>query len=68
MKQGKRLDSQIVRAKDNLKMIHSGPSYRQVLLTNPPNKALRQSRHWFWDLTLRRELNEEIIAIKSNWV
>ena len=37
-------DSQIVRAKENLKLSHSGSSYRHAL-DNPPIKALRQSRH-----------------------
>ena len=38
-------DSQIVRAKENLKYSHSGPCYRQASGTNPRIKALRQSRH-----------------------
>ena len=38
-------DLQIVRAKENLKLRHGGPSYSQALGTNPPIKALRQSRH-----------------------
>ena len=37
-------DSQIVRAKENLKLSHGGSSY-QPSGTNPPIKALRQSRH-----------------------
>ena len=37
-------DSQIVRAKENLKLSHGGPSYSQASGTNPPIKALRQSR------------------------
>ena len=38
-------DSQIVRAKENLKLSHGGSSYRQASDTNPSIKALRQSRH-----------------------
>ena len=38
-------DSQIVRAKENLKLSHGGPSYSQASGTNPPIKALRQRRH-----------------------
>ena len=38
-------DSQIVRAKENLKLSHGGSSYRYASGTNPPIKALRQSRH-----------------------
>ena len=38
-------DSQIVRAKENLKLSHSGSGYRLASGTNPPIKALRQSRH-----------------------
>ena len=32
-------DSQIVRAKENLKLSHGGPSYSQALGTNPSIKA-----------------------------
>ena len=52
-------DSQIVRAKENLKLNHGGPSYSQISGTNPPIKALHQWRHWVWGLTYRR-------AIKCN--
>ena len=45
MKQKGAYDSQIVRAKENLKLGHGGPSYRLAAGTNPPIKALRQSRH-----------------------
>ena len=38
-------DSQIVRAKENLKLSHGCPSYRQASGTNQPIKALRQSLH-----------------------
>ena len=37
-------DSQMVRAKENLKLSHGGPSYRQASDTNQPIKALCQSR------------------------
>ena len=39
-------NSQIVRAKENLKLSDRGPSHSQASGTNPPIKALRQSRHW----------------------
>ena len=38
-------DSQIVRAKENLKLSHVGASYSQESGTNPPIKTLRQSHH-----------------------
>ena len=38
-------DSQIVRAKENLKLSHGGSSYRLASGTNKRIKALRQSRH-----------------------
>ena len=38
-------DSQIVRAKENLKLSHGGPSQRQVSATNQPIKASRQDHH-----------------------
>ena len=38
-------DSQIVRAKESLKLSHGGSSYRCALGTNLPIKALHQSRH-----------------------
>ena len=38
-------DSQIVRAKENLKLSHGESSYRYASGTNPSIKALRQSRH-----------------------
>ena len=38
-------DSQIVRAKENLKLSHGGSSYRKASDTNPSIKALCQSRH-----------------------
>ena len=38
-------DSQIVRAKENLKLSHDGPSYSQASGTNPPIKTLRQIRY-----------------------
>ena len=38
-------DSQIVRAKEELKLSHSTPSQRQASGTNQRIKALRQCRH-----------------------
>ena len=38
-------DSQIVRAKENLKLSYGGPSQRQASGTNQRIKALRQSHH-----------------------
>ena len=38
-------DSQIVRAKEELKLSHSTPSQRQASGTNQQIKALRQYRH-----------------------
>ena len=43
----------LIRAKENLKLSGGGPIYSQALGTNPPIKALRQSRHWVWGLTHR---------------
>ena len=61
-------DSQIVRAKENLKLSHGWPSYSQASGTNPPIKALRQSRHWVWSLTHRRAIEEETRAKSCDWV
>ena len=44
-------DSQIVIAKENLKLNRGGLSYSQALGTNLPIKALRQSRHYTVKLT-----------------
>ena len=38
-------DSQIVRAKENIKLSYGGPGYRQASGTNQRIKALRQSRY-----------------------
>ena len=38
-------DSQIVRAKENLKLSYGRSSQRQALGTNQRNKALRQGRY-----------------------
>ena len=38
-------DSQIVRAKENLKLSYGGPRQRQASGTNQRIKALRQGRH-----------------------
>ena len=61
-------DSQIVRAKEIFKLSHGGSSYRYALGTNPPIKALRQSRHRVWGLTHRRAIKEETIAINCDRV
>ena len=61
-------NSQIVRAKENFKLSHGGPSYRQASGTNPPIKALRQSCHWVWSLTQHRAIKEETIALNHEWV
>ena len=61
-------DSQIVRANENLRLSHGGPNYSQASGTNPPVKALRQSRHWVWGLTQRRPIKEETIAINRDWI
>ena len=55
-------DSQIIRAKENLKLSHGGSSYRKASGTNPPLKALRQSSHRVWGLTHRRAIKEKTIA------
>ena len=66
MKQKRTHDSQIVRAKENLKLSHGGPSYSQSPGTNPLIKALRQSQ--VWGLTHRRAIKEETIAINRDSV
>ena len=57
-------DSQIVRAKENLKLSHGGSSYGYASGLNSTIKALRQSRHRVCGLTHRRAIKEETIAIK----
>ena len=47
-------DSQIVRAKGNLKLSHGGSSYIFASGNNPSIKALRQSRHRVCGLIHRR--------------
>ena len=61
-------NSQIVRAKENLKLSHGGSSYRQASDINPPIKALRQSRQRLWNLTHHRAIKEATIAINRDWV
>ena len=46
MKQKRAHESQIVRAKRNLKLIYGWPSQGQESGTNQQTKALRQGRHW----------------------
>ena len=54
--------SQIVSAKENLKLSYDGPSQRQGLGTNQQIKTLRQSCHWVWGLTHHRAIKEDTIA------
>ena len=61
-------ESQIVRANENLKLSHGGPSYCQASDTNPQIKILCQSRHLVWGLTHRRAIKEETIAINRDWI
>ena len=63
VKQRKGLMTQIVRAKEELKLSHSTPSQRQASGTNQRIKALRQCRHWVWGLTHHHAVKEETIAI-----
>ena len=68
-KQKKRAhDSQIVRDKENIKLSHGGPSYRSAPGTNPPIKALCQSRHTVWGQTHRHAIKDETIAMNRDWV
>ena len=60
--------SQMVRAKEILKLSHGGPSYRKASGTNPRIKALRQSRHGVRGLTHHRAIKEETIAVNRDWV
>ena len=60
--------SQIVRAKESLKLSYSVSSYSQASGSNPPIKDLRQSRHWVWGLTNHRAIEEETIAIDLDCV
>ena len=53
-------DSQIVRAKENLKLSHGWPSQRQASGTNQQMKALRPGHH--------RVLKVETITINYDWV
>ena len=61
-------DSQIVRAKENLKLSYGGPSQRQTLGTNQWIKALRQGIILSEALTHRRAIKVETIAINRDWV
>ena len=44
-------DSQIVQAKENLKLSHGGLMQRLVSGTNQPIEALHEGRQWVWGLT-----------------
>ena len=59
-------DSQIVRAKENLKFGYGGSSQRQASHTNKRIKALCQGHHS--GLTHPRAIKKEIIAINRDWV
>ena len=59
-------NSQIVRAKENLKLSYGGPTQRQVPGTNQQIKALRQFHHLVSGLTHRRAIKEKTIAIKGD--
>ena len=61
-------DSQIVIAKETLKLGYGGISYGRASGTNPPIKSLRQSRHWVWGLAHRRAIKGETMAINRDWV
>ena len=45
-------NSQIVPAKENLKLSHDGPSQRHASGTKhkQPNKTLSQGHHWVWGM------------------
>ena len=58
-------DSQIVRAKENLKLSYGGPSQGQTPGTNHRIKALRQGHHWVWGLTHHRAIKEETIEVRE---
>ena len=62
------LDSQIDRAKENLKLSYDESSQRQASGINQRIKALRQGHHWIWGLTNGRAIKEETIAINCDWV
>ena len=55
-------DSQVVRANENLKLNHGGPSQRPASGTNPPMKNLGQALHWVWHLSHRHAIQDESIA------
>ena len=55
-------DSQKVRAKQTLKVSHSGPSFSQASGTNPLKLYVRSI------MTHRRANQEETIAINCDWV
>ena len=58
-------DPPIVRAKESLKLSHSGPCQRQ---TDPRMKPLRQGSHCVCDLTRRRLFKVGTIALNRDWV
>ena len=62
------LDSQIGRAKENIKLNYGGPSQRQASGINQQIKALPQGIHKVWGLTNRRAIKDENITINPDWV
>ena len=54
-------DSQVVRAKKNLKLSYGWPSQRKTSGLNKRIKALCQGRQWVWGLTHLRAIKEENI-------
>ena len=56
-------DSQIFKAKENLKLSHGGHSQKQASDTNPLMKGLSQGRHRVCGLTLRRTIKAIYIYI-----
>ena len=66
-RKGLMTQSQIVRAKENLKLSHCGSSYRLASDTYPLIKALRQSSHRVLGPTHRRAIKEEAKAMNRDW-
>ena len=58
-KQRKWLTTYIVRAKENLKLSHGGPSHSQASGTNPQIKALCQDR---WIIQMKSRLVDWLIG------
>ena len=56
-------DSQIVRAKESLKLSHVRPSYRQASGTSPPIKALSWDTNYISLLTMHMNLRPGLSAL-----